>query len=180
LLATPSRGAGKLADTVPLYTAVNIDTLVSLDDKARKELKITKEQSAAISKVLAKQREHEGGDPDKIFKMKGPDKEAKIRAHYKTRADEHFKVLEQALSPGQIKRLKQIMCQQHGIVLLDFPEIQSALGLSAAQVTKLRAVYDKLEKDLIDQVRAKKITKEEAAVDPTSFTRAFRTGSERK
>jgi hypothetical protein len=140
--------------------------MLTLDAKVKKELKITKQQSAAIEKVFAKQRERESGDDDKILKMKGPDRDAKIRAIFKARGEEFLQALKQALSPGQIKRVKQIVCQQHGIVLFSYPEIQSAMNMSPAQATELRAAYDKLkldmQKDLSGQMAANKITRAEA------------------
>jgi Spy/CpxP family protein refolding chaperone len=160
--------ASRAADTVPgaLYTTNGIGFMLTLDAKVKKELNITKAQSAAIEKVFAKQRQREGGDADKIFKMKGPDKDAKVRAIFKSRGEEFLQALGQALSPGQIKRVKQIVCQQQGIVLFDHPDIQSAMNMSAAQATKLRAAYDQLkldmQKDFIEQMRANKITREAA------------------
>jgi hypothetical protein len=174
--------AAPAADTVPgaLYTTNGIGFMLTLDAKVKKELKITKEQSAAIEKVFAKQRTREGGDDDKIFKMKGPDKDAKVRAIFKSRGEEFLQALGQALSPGQIKRVKQIVCQQHGIVLLDYPEIQSAMNMSPAQAAKLRAAYDKLkldmQKDFIEQMRANKITREEASDRLNALTKGIPDG----
>jgi hypothetical protein len=62
--------------------------------------------------------------------------------------------------------VKQIVCQQHGIVLFDYPEIQSVMKMSPAQAAKLRAAYDKLkldmQKDFIEQMRSNQITREQA------------------
>jgi hypothetical protein len=164
LSVTGSRGADKVPRV--LYGSNGIGFMITLDAKIRKDLNITKEQLAAVEKVFAKQRQREGGDADKIFKMKGPDKDAKIRALYQSRGEEFLQTLGQALRPDQIKRLKQIIHQQCGITLLDYPEIQSALGMSQDQATKLTAMYEQvkldMQKDFIAQMREKKITREEA------------------
>jgi hypothetical protein len=159
-----SRGADRTIGA--LYSSNGMGFMLTLDAKVKKELKITKEQSVAIQKVFAKQRQREGGDADKIFKMKGPDKDAKVRALFKFRGEEFLQALRQALSPSQIKRLQQIICQQQGIVLFDYPEIQSALNISDDRATELRAMYEKMklamQMDFIEQMRAHKITREEA------------------
>jgi Spy/CpxP family protein refolding chaperone len=160
--------AARAADAPPgaLYDSNGIGFMLTLDAKIKKELKITKEQSAAVEKVFKKQQQREGGDGDKICKMKGPDKDAKVRALFKSRGEEFLRALPQALSAGQIKRVKQIVCQQKGITLLSYPEIQSDLNMSEARATQLRASYDKLkldmQKDYIEQMRAGKITREQA------------------
>lgn len=162
LMAGSVMGAGKIEDLIPPYTTANITGLLN-DEQAKKELKITKEQTTAITKILAKSREREGPDADKIFKIpEGPDKYPTIRALTKLRAEQLFQDLGQTLSATQVQRLRQIMLQGQGIYVIKHSEIRAQLKLSEADVTRLIALHEKLRKQIMEQHFAGKITLKDA------------------
>jgi hypothetical protein len=162
LTAVPVLGGGKLADLVPPYTTANITGLLN-DEQAIKELKITKDQTAAIKKIVEKSQKNSSGDADKIYKMpEGPDKYPKIRALTAQRAEQLFQDLGKTLSSAQVKRLKQIMLQLQGITVFEHPEIRAQLKLSDADVTRLTAEYDRLKKQIQQQALAGKIAMKNA------------------
>jgi hypothetical protein len=160
LMAMPVRGDGKLSELIPPYRPVDIDGALK-DEQIKKELKITKDQVAAIKKIVEKSNKRESGDADKIFKMpKTPDKYQKIHALTALRADQLFKDLGTTLSASQIRRLKQIMLQMQGINIIDIQEIQAQLELSDADVTRLHAAYDRRKKQIQKQYFDHKTTLE--------------------
>jgi hypothetical protein len=158
LTAVPVLGDGKLADLIPPYTSANITALLN-DDQVIKELKISKDQTTAIKKILEKSQKSQSGDADKIYKMpNGPDKYPKIRALTAMRAEQLFQDLGKILSAAQVKRLKQIMLQAQGITVIEHPEIRAQLKLSNADVKRLTAEYDRLKKQVQEQALRGKIT----------------------
>jgi hypothetical protein len=176
LTAVPVRGASKHTDLVPPYTTTNIAALL-IDEPVKKELKITKDQTAAIKKILAKSQEKSKEDADKIFKMpKGPDSYPKIRALAAMRADQLFQDLSTTLSATQVQRLKQIMLQSQGIHVIEHPEIRDQLKLSEADVTRLIALHDKLQKQIQEQGVGGKITVKEANVQLFAMSKGIAAG----
>ena len=83
-------------------------------------------------------------------KLKGPERDAKMRALGAKRAEELFQTLGQVLNAEQMKRLKQIALQWWGMGLFDHPEIREQLHLSDSQAKALRATYDKSIAELIN------------------------------
>jgi hypothetical protein len=164
--------AGGLTGLLPPYKSVDIATLLE-NASIKKELRMTKQQEAAVKPRVSKCMEKTGNDAAAIFKMTGPNKDAQIRALTKKRAEEMFQSIGQVLSPSQLKRLKQIMLQQWGIVLFDFPEIREALKLGDAQLAKLKQTHEeisrKLQKDTIDG----KITRDEAVKQASVHSRGI-------
>jgi hypothetical protein len=162
LMALPVRGDDKLADLMVPYSPVNIEGALR-DEQIKKELKITKDQVAAIKKIVEKSSKRSSGDGDKIYKMpKTPDKYQKIHALTALRADQLFKDLGTTLSTSQIRRLKQIMLQLQGITIVDCQEIRTQLELGEADVTRLHAAYDRRKKQIQKQALDHKTTIEQA------------------
>jgi hypothetical protein len=159
--ATSASGVD-LAAMTPPYTAVNIWSLLN-NPQAKNELKITKAQEKGIQAAIEKWKKASSRDDDTIYKWRGPDKEAKIRALRKQRADELFGWLGATLKPEQIKRLKQIMLQQQGMTVLDHPEIREALKLNGEQVKNLKTIFEKARNDLAAKAQAGRISRQEGA-----------------
>jgi hypothetical protein len=161
VLATRA-SAFDVAAMTPPYSAVNIWSLLN-NPQAKKELKITTDQEKGIQASVDKWQKASSRDADTIYKWSGPGKEAKIRALTKQRAEELFGWLGQTLRPEQIKRLKQIMLQQHGMSVLDHPEIRAVLKLDDAQVKHLKAIFEKARNDLAARAQAGKISRQDGA-----------------
>src|SRR5262249_36930349 len=123
----------------------------------------TKDQEKGIQASLDKWKKASSGDADTIFKWSGPDKEVKVRALTKQRAEELFGWLNETLKPEQIKRLKQIMLQQQGMAVLDHPEILEVLKLNGEQVKNLKAIFEKARNDLAARAQAGRISRQDAA-----------------
>ena len=159
--------AATLADDYPvksdsLYRAMGVMTRL-MDKKVRVHLKLTPEQDRAVVAVV------NGGwewfrdvKPEELAKITGPDREPKIRALFTQRADETFAAAGRVLKPGQIARLKQIMLQEYGITLFDYPEVRQALKLDVAQVRKLREAHEKLKAEAGAEITSGKLTRAEA------------------
>jgi hypothetical protein len=154
--------AGGLADLMPPYKPVDIVTLLQ-DEKAKKALGIVRYQEPGIKSSLTSYTRSQAQDAGAIYQMKGADREARVRALTARRADELFQSLGRVLSPEQLKRLKQILLQQWGIVLFEFPEIRAALKLSAPEADKLRKIYDDMRNELALKTRDRILTKEEGS-----------------
>jgi hypothetical protein len=161
LVFVTSAGAGKLVDLTPPYKSVDIVMYLN-DPKVKNELKITKKQEAAVEAIWTKLRGKFFQDNDKLLKMSGPDKDAKIRALTAARADELFKSLGQALTPGQVQRLKQILLQHWGVMALEHPEIRSALKIGDEQLATLKSIEEEICRELIADVRGGRISQQEA------------------
>jgi argonaute-like protein implicated in RNA metabolism and viral defense len=158
----PVMGAGKLADSIPPFTPTNISTLL-IDEQVIKELRITKDQTMAVKKIVAKSQERSRGDAEKIIKMPdAADKYPKIRALTALRADQLFQDLGSALSPSQVQRLKQIMLQQQGISIIKMPEIRAQLELSDNDVRRLIDLNDKLKKQIQEQALHNEMSRKDA------------------
>lgn len=159
--------AGTAADdpvpTDSLYNTVGLSLLLLENKNAKAELKLTKDQEKFL-------REDKGfnafDDSDELFKVQGPNKEAKVRAIYTKTSEKFFAWLGKTLKPDQIKRLKQIGVQQKGVWAFDHPEVRTAVGVDAAQAKKLRAAYDKLrerhERELVAKPNTDKQTRDSA------------------
>ena len=132
------------------------------DEQVKKELKITKDQSAEIKKILAKSDKRESGDGDKIFKIpEGPDKYSKIHDISKSRADQLFEDLGKTLSDAQMKRLKQIMLQKQGITIFETRGIREQLKLNDEDVKRLVDANETARKTIQKQFFDKKMTMQE-------------------
>jgi hypothetical protein len=151
---------GDLESLLPLHSVANIASYLN-QQRVKDELNLTKQQDIAIQKIVAKAGQKMGQDAETIFKLSGPDKYAKVRALSTARADELFQSLGQTLTPGQVKRLKQISLQHWGIFLFDHPEIRNALHLNEAQVANLKAMHKQIQDQLAKEVIAKRMNQKE-------------------
>jgi hypothetical protein len=160
--------AGGVSDSTPPYLPSNIVFLLQ-DAKVRKALNIVSYQEAGIKASLAKWSL--ARDVTTVTGMQGPDKDARARVYAAQRADELFRSLRRVLSPEQLKRLKQIMLQQWGILLFDFPEIREALRLSAQGAEKLHKIHEDEINALATRVRDGKLPQPEGANQYKALTR---------
>jgi hypothetical protein len=152
--------AGGVGDLSPVYTPGTIVGVLQ-DSKVKKALNIVKYQEAGLKATLATWNMRQ--DDDAIFKMKGPDKEAKIRAFTERRANELFKSLSRVLSPQQLKRLKQILLQKWGILIFEFPEIREALKLSTQEAENLQKIFEDSRNDVVKKILDGKLSREEGS-----------------
>jgi hypothetical protein len=160
--------AGSISDTTPPYLPSNIASLLQ-DAKVRKALNIASYQEAGIKASLAKWSLSR--DVATITDMQGPDKDARARAYSARRADELFRSLGRVLSPGQLKRLKQIMLQQWGILVFDFAEIREALRLSAQGAETLHKIHEDEINELAMRVRDGKLSQLDGSKQYEALTR---------
>jgi hypothetical protein len=152
--------ADGLADIIPLYSPGGIISILE-DEKGKKALNIASYQEAGIKASLKDWSRKQHQDADTIYKMTGPDKEARVRALTERRASELIQSLSRVLSPQQLKRLKQILLQAWGIVLFEFPEIRDALKLSAREADRLTKIYEDMRNEIAKKVLDRKLTQEE-------------------
>jgi hypothetical protein len=170
LVITRGAFASDLAALIPVYKPVDIVMLLN-DQKVKTELKITRDQDRAVKACLAKCGEKQSRDPDTIYKMTGPNKEAKVRALTKQRAEEMFQSLGRVLSPGQVKRLKQIMVQQWGIVVFDHPGILEALKLNDGQAVRLKSIHEQMQREIIKNASDGRISRQDAQKQYNALSR---------
>jgi hypothetical protein len=162
----------------PPYGPVTVSLFMT--DKDRKsELRITAEQEKALQATEEKRNKiflSYNEECVKVFQSKLAEgqKTAKVRALDMKAADDLFKVYGEVLRPAQVKRMKQIVLQHHGIGVFDLPEVRDALKISDKEVKALRAAHYKLagevNTELSKRISAKTITAQEAARMASSMT----------
>jgi hypothetical protein len=148
---------------------VNIVGLFLKDNKPlREELKITPEQEKSLKASEEKRgnifRRYEE-ERAKVQKSNLPasEKDSQYRALETQASNDLFKVYEETLRPEQIKRFKQILLQRRGMDIFDHPEIRDALRIGDKEAKELREARDKLILELRADVKAKKISQQDAA-----------------
>jgi hypothetical protein len=164
--------ADGLADSIPLYKPVDIVMLLQ-DENAKKALNIASYQEPGIKASLASWQQKQAQDAATIYKLKGPDKEAKVRALTARRAEQLFQSLSRVLSPPQLKRLKQILLHQWGIALFEHPEIRGALKISEPQAHGLARIHDELRNEIVKQVQDRRLTQQDALVQCHGMSRGI-------
>ena len=113
------------------------------------ELKITAEQNEKIKELTRKARENHQADFDELEKLEGEKRSLKKRDLSKTIIEEVSKNLPAALTPEQMKRLRQISLQQSGIQAFADPQVQKELGLSPEQQKQVRAIMEATQKEYL-------------------------------
>jgi hypothetical protein len=89
-----------------------------------------------------------GSDPGQILKNENVQKELKITEEQLKKYEElQKKALADALSPEQLKRLKQIQLQQRGLRAFQDPEVQTALKMTDDQKEKVKTIAEDSDKD---------------------------------
>jgi hypothetical protein len=146
-----------------LYHAMAVMTRLA-DKKVRAELGLSPEQDKAVVAVVNGRWNQWFRDvtPQELAKITGPDRDARVRALFTQRADETFAAAGKVLDPGQIARLKQILLQEYGITLFDYPEVRQALKLDRPQVKKLREAHEKLRAEVGKEIASGKMARAEA------------------
>ena len=161
LMLVPGAFGDGPASRGPLYTPVGIWSHL-IDPKVKAELGITKAQDTGVQRCLKKWQEKDLSDAGTIYKMQRPNKEAKVNALLKQRADELFQSLGQVLTARRVSRLKQILLQKLGITLFDYPEIRAALKLSDDKVPLLKSIYEQEYNEIVKDTLAGRISQQEA------------------
>ena len=112
-------------------------------EEVRKELKITEEQQGIIRELQTSSRPNFRellGNIRDLSREEREKKFAELRASSEKKSKEaEADLYGLILDEGQATRLKQIVLQQKGNRALTEPATAKALGLSAAQVTKIKA-----------------------------------------
>ena len=157
------------ADRRALYTSAAVVSFFTKNMIA--ELEITPEQERGLEAIDARRKQiwtRYSAASGTLWQSKLPEREkdAKARALETQVSDDLFKLYAEVVRPEQIKRMKQIILQVHGMELFDYPEVRDALKIGDKEVKAMRATYNQLAKDWSAQVfadlKAKKITAEEA------------------
>lgn len=113
-------------------------------DEVQKELEITDEQKAEITKILEESR----GDRPRInfrdlSEEQRREKFAELREQAQKRAAETMTKVEGVLLPPQVKRLKQLGIQARGLRALSDDEVAKTLKLTDDQQKEIAAAYEK-------------------------------------
>jgi hypothetical protein len=162
LVAAPGRADDYPVKSAPLYKAMGVMTKLA-DKKVRADLKLTPAQDKAVVAVVTGRWEwFKDVKQEELAKITGPERDEKIRALYTQRADQTFAAAGKVLKPEQTARLKQIMLQEYGITLFDYPEVRQALKLDAAQVKQLHEVHEKVKAEVGKEISSGKMTRAEA------------------
>jgi hypothetical protein len=143
----------------PLYHPTGIVVWLN-DKKMLAEMRVTKQQEKVL--IASAWSWHKAVEPEQLRKITGPDRDARIRALWMQKADEVFALAGKTLKPEQIKRLKQVLLQAHGISLFDHPEIRKALNLNEQQVKKLKAAYEEVKADMGAEITSGRFSRSEA------------------
>jgi Spy/CpxP family protein refolding chaperone len=114
-------------------------------DEVLKEVEVTDEQKAEISKILDEAR-GERTDFGSLRDLSDEEREkklAELREASQKRSAEAKAKLEKALLPQQVKRLKELAVQSQGLRALTTAEVQAELKLSDMQKEQIAAAYEK-------------------------------------
>ena len=149
ILFAASTFADEVDESTPLYDPNTIVSLIN-DPRVKKELRIAPYQEAAIKAACDRWKSRSLSDGDAIGKMTEPDREAKIRALVMRRANEVFQSL--GLSASQLKRFKQILLQQWGILIFNFPEIRQAMAIDEDLADRIEEERDELYEEIFERV----------------------------
>jgi Spy/CpxP family protein refolding chaperone len=103
----------------------------------QEELKISKEQQEKLKDVMTKIR-------DQLLELIENGEREKARALIK----KHEKDVLQVLRPEQVKRLKEVILQVHGIWAMTVPETAKELQLAPDQQEKIVALQNETEKQM--------------------------------
>jgi Spy/CpxP family protein refolding chaperone len=120
--------------------------MIGRSKQLQDELKVDKDQLEKLNAALAKVREELRGETDKLRNRDTPaDEREKIA---KKVSEANAKALASALTPEQVKRLRQIENQQAGIGMYSKEDVQTALKLTDDQQEKIKEINDELQKEL--------------------------------
>jgi Spy/CpxP family protein refolding chaperone len=109
-----------------------------LDQKSvQDELKLSDEQIKKVKALSEKQRESFRGQRGQRGQR---DEETRKKMEEARRAAD--KTVAEILKPEQLKRVKQISLQQQGARALSNPEVESALKLTDAQISKIKSIQE--------------------------------------
>jgi hypothetical protein len=114
----------------------------------QEELKLTSEQTEKITKIAQSSMEKGQSEFAKIRDLPEDERPAKMQALTKTMTEELNKELKDALKPEQFKRFQQIALQQRGAQAFSDPEIQTKIGYTDEQKTKLKEILDNNNKEM--------------------------------
>jgi Spy/CpxP family protein refolding chaperone len=104
---------------------------------ALEELKLTKEQTEKLKDFMTEWR-------DKMLALVENGQRDKLPGVLKEQQEKLFKIL----TPEQVKRLKQVTLQVHGLWAMTTPEAAKELRLTDDQTKKLRALQSETEKQM--------------------------------
>jgi type 1 glutamine amidotransferase len=114
-------------------------------EAVQKELKLSAEQVKKIAALSEKMREK----MQDAFALDEPDRGKKLRELNQ----ENDRALATLLTPGQAKRLKQIVYQQQGTAALATPDVAREIGLSGEQRQRIVQINDETNTRMRDLFR---------------------------
>lgn len=140
--AQQPRGGGGGGFGINVYTAV----LTNKDLQA--ELKVTDEQKEKFKGIAEKTAENSKKGFG-LFKEAGKDedKQKEARAELTKINAENRKLIEEALTTEQKKRLGQIDIQARGLRAYTDEKIAKELGINETQASKIKGIWDEYQKD---------------------------------
>ena len=139
-VVSPAQAANPSKPDRPLLWYNIFPGLLS-NPRVRAELKITERQTPDIDRAQTKWH---SGFVREVPHGKTIDFDAINRENF----DGMMKMLAMTLDAGQMKRLQQLILQQAGMTLFDYPEIRGVLNLSEAQAATLKNVHSQLLREI--------------------------------
>lgn len=158
------------ADRMALYGPANVVTFFNKDTLA--ELKVSSSQEKSVNATADKRDriyKKYAAEQGKVQKSKLPEKEkiAKYRALDTQLSEELFASYGEVLRADQVKRMRQIVAQLHGMGVLEHAEVRRGMKIGDKEIKALQEAYNKWagerRRELEEAVKAKKITPQEAA-----------------
>ena len=142
------------AQSVDRFDAHCADIVILQNKVVQKNLGISKAQVEKMN-VFARRHQTELADLQKRTAGKKVDTKPELFKYFAELKDGVI----QQLTPSQLHRLREISLQRVGLIALCDPVVGARLGVSAAQQTKLRQLYDQGFKAYsdVEQAAAKKV-----------------------
>jgi Spy/CpxP family protein refolding chaperone len=120
--------------------------MIGRSKQLQDELKVDKDQLEKLNAALAKVRDDLRGETDTLRNRDTPAEEREKIA--KKVSEANAKALASALTPEQVKRLRQIENQQAGIGMYSKEDVQAALKLTDDQQEKIKEINEEFQKEL--------------------------------
>jgi len=119
-------------------------------EQVQKDLQLADDQKAKLKEIGEKawERMRQGLADMKGFRDMNEDERkaamTKVGDKARAQAEQLRKEIEGVLTPQQVERVKQLVLQIRGVAALDDKEVQEALGITAEQKEKFKAIRDEI------------------------------------
>jgi hypothetical protein len=154
------------ADKNSLYIPGNVQNFFDKNTKA--ELNITSEQEKALRATQSNRDKIWRAFVDESLQLQlstapAAEKGTKLRKMQRKTSDDLFLSYEEVLRPEQLKRMKQIVLQIRAMGIFDYQEVRDTLKIGDKEVKAMQAAFGKLLAEINADLKAKKITLDEAS-----------------